>query len=277
MDISQGSINEGKKPDRLAAIRALLIDLDGTLYRGENLLPGAKELFAFLNANRYKYCLLTNNSTVTALQYQTKLARLGIDVDGSFILTSGNAVADYLRRASPSGGGVYVVGEGGLREAVVGSGFVLDDVSPGYVVVGLDRQFCYQKLSVACRAIRNGAILIGANSDNTFPVEDGLLPGAGALLSSIVACSGARAVVVGKPNSHLLSLAIKRLGVVKAETAVVGDRIDTDILAGKRSGMQSILVLTGVTTSEELERSRIKPDHVFQNLYGLLAALEASH
>lgn len=275
-DTSRGSTITGKTSHNLAHLRTLLIDLDGTVFRGEALLPGAKEFFAFLGANHYKFVLLTNNSTSTPRQYRQKLRRMGIDVDESYIFTSGVAVAGYLQRKAPKSARVYVIGEAGLREAVLGAGFRLDDVSPDYVVVGLDREFNYQKLTVACRAIRNGAKLVGANSDMTWPIEDGFLPGAGALLSAVATCAGARPLVVGKPNTHLLSLAIERLGAKRQETAIVGDRIDTDVLAGKRARIETVLLLTGVTEPAELDRSRIKPGYVFRDLRHFQAALEQS-
>ncbi|MCL5264923.1 MAG: HAD-IIA family hydrolase [Chloroflexi bacterium] len=258
---------------QLASLRALLVDLDGVVYRGSTLLDGSTEFFRFLNAKCLAYCLITNNATSTPTQVARKLKDLGIEIAESSIFTSGQAAARYLTRQAPVGTGVYIVGEDGLRQPLLEAGFRIDDVAPGYVVVGLDREFTYKKMAIACVAVRRGAKLIGTNPDKTFPVEEHLLPGAGALLASITSCSGARPTVVGKPSAEMLKLAIEHLGVRKRETAIVGDRLDTDVLAGKRAGITTILVLTGVASQEDLSRSRIAPDYVFRDLNELRAAM----
>ncbi|MBI2952810.1 MAG: TIGR01457 family HAD-type hydrolase [Chloroflexi bacterium] len=258
----------------LAHLRALLIDLDGVVYRGSEVLPGAKEFFDFLSARNLAFCLLTNNSTATPAQYVCRLACVGITVNESAVLTSGEAAAQYLQKRGPSSAGVYVIGEEGLRQPIARAGFRFDGVAPDYVVVGLDREFTYDKMAVACLAIRNGARLIASNPDTTFPTERGLLPGAGAILASITASTGKRPVVVGKPNTRMLTLAMERLGVGREETAIVGDRLDTDVLAGRRAGITTILVLTGVTTPSDLARSRLQPDWVSPDLTHLRSALE---
>ncbi len=262
----------------LARLRNLLIDLDGVVYRRNVLLPGAKEFFDFLYAKGYSFGLLTNNSTATPAQYAQRLADMGINASESVIFTSGDAVARYLVKTAPKGARVYIIGEDGLRQPVLEAGFQLDEISPDYVLVGLDRKFSFDAMAKACMAIRRGAKFIASNPDKTFPVERGLiLPGAGALVASIVACTDVHPVIVGKPNKQMLLLAMERLGATKMQTAIIGDRLDTDVLAGKRAGVHTILVLTGVTSEEDLNRSKIKPDYVFRDLEHLRSALAQSN
>lgn len=273
---SPGSTTSEKMPPNLARLRTLLIDLDGVVYRGNTPIPGAEDFFDFLRAQGYDFGVLTNNATATAAQVARRLAKMGIDVSESAIFTSGDAVARYLKKREPKGARVYIVGEAGLLEPVLQAGFELDETSPDYVLVGLDRKFDYEKMAKACLAIRRGAELVASNPDTTFPSERGLLPGAGALLASIVACTEARPTIVGKPNKEMLLLAMERLGATREQTAIIGDRVDTDVQAGRRAGIATILVLTGVTSQEDLDRSRLRPDYVFRDLRELRARLEAA-
>ena len=258
----------------LDSLRTLLIDMDGVLYRGPYALPGAAELFAVLRSIGIGHNLITNNSSRTPQQYLNKLAGLGIDVAPEQLLTTGQATAAYLREICPEGAPVFVIGEEGLVQPVEEAGFWLDDRSPRYVLVGLDRGFSYEKLKVATHAVMAGAELIASNPDVTFPTDEGLLPGAGAFLAAIYACTGAKPLVIGKPETRTLEIAMRRLGAAPEQTAIIGDRLETDILAGKRAGIGTILVLTGISTRADLESSECQPDYVFEGMPDFIAALE---
>ena len=258
---------------RLRHLRGLLIDLDGVVYRGDHPLPGVPEAFVRLQQSRFPFVLITNNSTLSVDAFQAKLERMGIHVDSGQILTSAEATADFLARLAPTGGRVFIIGEQGLRSAVLARGFEASAQRPDFVVVGMDRQFDYAKLALALRAIRAGARLIGANPDATLPTEAGELPGAGALLAAISAASGAQPTIVGKPAPALFELAARRLALPPQAVGVVGDRLDTDILGARHAGMFSVLVLTGITSTSALKEAQVRPDLVMRSLAELIDRL----
>lgn len=248
--------------------------MDGVIYRGNSLTPGVKEFFNFLRSKGIKFGLITNNAQRTARQYVEKLKSLGITVEEERILPAGEATARYLAQTAPRDSRVFVIGEDGLVEPLRQAGFVLTDEQPDYVVVGLDTSFTYEKLATACRAIRRGARFVASNTDATMPVEDALMPGAGSLVAAVETCSGAKPLVVGKPETAMLEMAMARMGVKAGEAAIVGDRLETDVVGGKRAGLTTILVLTGVASRDQVEQSDVKPDYVFENLIELRLALE---
>jgi 4-nitrophenyl phosphatase len=260
--------------ERPLAPRALLLDLDGVIYRGQQVLPGAHALFAWLQAHRIPYRLLTNNATLTPRQYQAKLRALGIRVPAASVLTSAVATAAYLRETAGPGARVFVIGERGLRQALRAAGCVLVDRQADYVVAGLDRTVCYPRLAAACLAIASGAAFIGTNPDPAFPTEEGLWPGAGAIQALLTACTGVRPRVIGKPEPTMLTQAVRQLGVAPSDALMVGDSLLTDIAGGRAAGIPTALVLTGVTCPDELARASIQPDHVFRDLDELVAALQ---
>ncbi|MBX5491700.1 MAG: TIGR01457 family HAD-type hydrolase [Chloroflexi bacterium] len=264
-------------PDPRLAPRALLIDLDGVIYRGRQVLPGAHALFAHLHQHRIPYRLLTNNATLTPRQYQAKLRAMGIRVPATSVLTSAVATAAYLREVAGPGARVLVVGERGLRNALRAAGCVLVDRQADYVVAGLDRTVCYPRLTAACLAIAAGATFIGTNPDPAFPTEEGLWPGAGAIQALLTACTGVRPRVIGKPQPTMLEQALRQLGVAPADALMVGDSLLTDVAGGRAAGVPTALVLTGVTRASDLAAATVRPDHVFRDLAELLAALGARH
>lgn len=257
----------------LHRLRGLLIDLDGVVYLGDTLIPGAREFFATLCERGMPYLLVTNNSSRTRAQFAGKLSRLGIPVSEEQVLTSAEVTAEYLSRRARAGAGVFIVGEEGLAEAVGRYGFRTDVEPVEYVLVGLDRAFDYRKLALAIRYVRAGAALVGANPDRTLPVEGGVLPGAGSLLAAVEAGAGVRAEVVGKPEPVIFELGARRLGLPAGDVAVVGDRLDTDILGARRAGMRAILVLTGISRRADLADSPVQPDLVVDDLPALARAL----
>jgi len=263
---------------KLKAVRAFLIDVDGVLYVGRRPMPGAAEFIRHLREEGIPFLLLTNNSTRTPAQYVAKLLRMGIEVEEEHIFTSAQATALYLEEEAP-GATVYVIGMEGLRQALMDKGFRLVEKADGvdFVVVGMDIRLTYEKLRQATLAIRRGARFIGTNPDKTFPAEEGIVPGNGAILAALEAASGVAPTIIGKPERAIFELALKRLGTSPPETAVVGDRLDTDVLGGQRAGLVTILILSGITTPDDLRRSPIRPHFVFQNLKRLLEEMAPAH
>jgi len=256
---------------RLTLIQGFIIDMDGVLYRGKRPLAGAGEFIELLQAEGTPFLLLTNNSTRTPAQYVDKLRRMGIEVGEEAILTSGQATAMYLERVAP-GARVYVIGEEGLQTEIARRGFAIVEEDVEFVVVGMDTRLTYDKLRIATLAIRRGAAFIGTNPDRTFPAEEGIVPGCGAILAALEAATDVRPLVIGKPQRAIFDLALARMGTDRGATAVLGDRLDTDILGGKEAGLLTILILSGVTSRRDLEGSSVVPDLVFEDLDQLRAA-----
>jgi 4-nitrophenyl phosphatase len=257
--------------------RGLLVDLDGVVYHGDRVIPSAPGFFRFLRTRRIPFLLTTNNSTLGPPQYVEKLARMDIEVAESEVLASADATASYLQQQSPGGGRVYVIGESGLKRAIEAAGFTLAESAADYVVVGLDRQLTFEKLTTAVRLVRAGAQFVGPNPDTTLPTDDGIIPGAGASQAFIAAASGGiRPTIIGKPEPTMLLIGCQRLGTSPSDTAIIGDRLDTDIVGGQRAGLQTFLVLTGVSTREEAAQATPSPDRVFPDLPALQSAIEAA-
>jgi 4-nitrophenyl phosphatase len=250
----------------LRQINNLIVDMDGVLYRGQESLPGAREFLTYLVEERVPFVLATNNSTLTPGQYVAKLAGMGMEVTEDCILTSGQASALHLARVVPAGTKVYAIGEDGLLSALREQGFQLTEKGVQYVVVGMDRQLTWDKLRGAALAIRAGATFLGTNPDTTLPTEEGLVPGNGANLAALEAATGIAPLVIGKPQATLLELAMHKMGVTHDGTAIIGDRLETDILGGRNAGITTVLVLSGIATREELEDSPYHPDLVFDGI-----------
>lgn len=257
----------------LCAFNAALLDMDGTLYRGQTALAGVRELLAFFDEQQIAYACVTNNSTLTPEQYEAKLAKMGLQVSAARVITSSVATRRYLEERAPRGTRTYAIGMRGLHEALFGDGyFVLDEQRPEYVVVGLDSEATYAKFRIATLAIRAGAAFIGTNPDLTLPTEEGLLPGAGALLALLRASTGMEPTVIGKPGPTMLHAAVQLLGADPARTLVIGDRLDTDIAGGRAAGLATALVLTGVSTAAEAKTTPHTPDLIYADAPDLLAA-----
>lgn len=219
---------------------------------------------------------LTNNSTRTRAQYAERLRRMGIECQEHEVITSGYATAEYLHSVAPDGARVLVIGEEGLKVELRLAGLSLSENGPvEFVVVGMDRGFTYEKLRRAQQAILEGAEFIATNPDSTYPMEEGLIPGAGSIVAAVEKASGRRPKVIGKPEPFMLELALRLSGARREESVVVGDRLDTDILAGNKVGMVTVLVLTGVTTEDEARRAKgeLRPKFVIPDLRGLAGVL----
>lgn len=249
-----------------------LIDLDGVIYRGNEPLPGAKAFVHWLEANHKKYLFLTNNSFATGTQILAKLQRLGIATDNAHLLTAGQAAVQYIARRFP-GGTVYVVGEKPLMQLVEAQGLTvasLEAQQADAILVGLDRGFDYEKMTHAANAVRAGALFVTINRDPVLPIAGGFIPGCGALAAAVEVSSGVSPEVVGKPEPRLLEEAMRLLESPPAETVMIGDTLSVDILAGHNAGTHTILVLSGSSSRKDLEKSPLKPDHVYENLADMM-------
>lgn len=264
------------EPTNLSRFRAVLFDLDGVVYLGSTPLPGAAAIFKWMDRTDRPYCLVTNNSTKTPAQYQEKLRAMGVEVPIRTVFTSALATARYLLKQYPAGTAIFRIGEVGLTEALVEAGFRLVVDGPELVCVGLDQDLTYAKLQTACLAIRAGAPFIATNPDRTLPTEIGLVPGCGSILAALQTCTDVAPMVIGKPSATMIDLAIELLGVTKEETAIIGDRLDTDIEAGAAAGIATVLVLTGVHHLADIPSFPVAPDYVVDDLIQFRQALEGA-
>jgi 4-nitrophenyl phosphatase len=257
----------------LRSIRALILDMDGVLYRSTEPLPGAAEFIDLLQQESTPFLVATNNAMRTPAEHAQRLQSMGIPLREEDLLTSAQATALYLKRIAPPGAKVYLMGSDGLRSEIERQGFVLVSWDEAhYVVVGIDWRLTYQQLKEATLAIRRGIPFIGTNPDKTFPTPQGEIPGCGAILAALEAATGVTPTIIGKPQPTLYEMAIERLGADRTTTAAIGDRIETDIAGAKNAGLVSILVLCGVTSCEKLTASLIQPDLVFNDLRELAKA-----
>lgn len=246
--------------------RGYLLDLDGTVYRGNRAIPEAVRFVEYLKQSGLPFLYLTNNSSQTAETVAERLTRMGLPASPEEVYTSAMATADWLSEREPGGAGVLVIGEEGLRRALTERGFTLTNRDPAYVVVGIDRAFTYDRLAEAARAIRSGAVFVATNRDPALPTEDGLMPGNGSLVAAVAVASGCEPVVIGKPEPGIVRYALQRLGCEPQETLIVGDNLHTDIEAGANCGMDTLLVLTGYSTREDAERYPVRPTYVAADL-----------
>lgn len=261
----------------LGDVRAVVSDMDGVLWRGDLPLPGLRDFFALLRRRRLPWALATNNSSRSRSDYVRKLAAMGVaGVPADCIVTSGTATAAWLRHRYAPGTRVHVFGGAGLGEELRAAGFCVADEDVAVVVAGLKRDLCYEDLHRASHLIRNGARFVGTNPDVTFPAADGIAPGAGSLLAALQAASGVEPVIIGKPHAPMFEAALHLLGSAPAQTLMIGDRMNTDILGAARLGMRTALVMTGIATRAELEASEVQPDVVCESLAALVRAWDAA-
>ena len=263
--------------------RAVLLDLDGVVYRGEQVLPGARELVEWLDTSGRRTLYLSNNSIATPAEVAAKLARLGMPRPEGRVLTAGWAAAQLLARRFP-GGRVYVLGLPSVARMVEEAGLRLawqeavDGPTPDAVLVALDRSLTYDRLRRGLRAVLEGAAFIAVNRDPRLPVEDGFEPGTGSIAMALQYASGQEAEIVGKPAPGIVLEALRQLGVPREQALMVGDGLDLDVPAGRAAGMDTALVLTGLTTAAQVAAapSDQQPTYVFADLPALLAALQGA-
>src|SRR2546421_2283728 len=253
-----------------------LIDLDGVIYRGNELLPGAKEFIDWLQDNHKKYLFLTNNSFASETQVLEKLARLGIVTGAAHLLSAGQAAVQNIARRFP-GALVYIVGEPPLNDLVLQHHLQIAPLNAqqaDVVLVGLDRHFDYQKLTGAVLAIRAGAHFVAINRDALLPVVGSFVPGCGTMVAAIEAGTGVIPEIVGKPEPTLLQEAMHLLQSQPEETVMIGDGLAVDILGGKAAGTHTLLVLSGKDSREDAAQSPIKPDYIYQDIAAVVTELQ---
>lgn len=246
-------------------IKGFICDMDGVIYHGNRILPGAADFVNWLRQNKKEFLFLTNNSGYTKRELQQKLARMGIEVSEEHFYTSALATAAFLKEQSP-GCSVYAIGEAGLLNALYDAGITMNDVNPDYVVIGEGKSYSIDTLTKATNLVLKGAKLIGANSDVSGPIEKGIMPACGALIAPIEIATGKRAYFCGKPNPLMMRTGLKLLGCHSAEAVMIGDRMDTDIISGMEAGMSTVLVLSGVTDMEDLKAYAYKPNLVLEGV-----------
>jgi NagD protein len=242
-----------------------LIDMDGVIYRGNDLIPGAAKFINGLIEREIPFLFLTNNSQRTRRDTAIKLNRLGIAVMEKHIFTCAMATARFLKTQKPNGT-AYVIGEGGLLNALYHNGYAVVDSDPDYVVVGEGRTLNWEMMEKAVRMIKNGAKLIATNLDPNCPTAHGLRPGCGAIVALLETATGVKAFSVGKPSPVMMRAARKELGLQTAETIMIGDTMETDILGGVQMGYKTVLVLSGGTQQEDLARYTFEPDLVVESI-----------
>ena len=255
--------------------KALILDMDGVLWRDTQPIGDLPEIFTRIRDRGLKFTFGTNNSTKTTDEFLHTMSGFGVELEPWQIITSSLAMAEALKRNFPNGGPVFLIGENGIEQALIDSGFQpvqdpQDCARPVAVVVGFDRLCTYAKLRRATLLIRAGIPFYGTNPDKTFPTPEGLVPGAGSLLAAISAASDIQPKVIGKPSPELFCLALERMGTTPDVTLVVGDRLETDITAGQAAGCKTAVVLTGVATREQAETWNPKADFIAENLSALV-------
>ena len=265
---------------KLQKYKTILLDGDGVLWKANQPIPGIKPFFDQLDTLGIRWALLTNNNTRTAQDYIDKLENFGIQTGPSSVFTSSTVTADYLLEKYGKDAILHVVGMDGLIRTLKDSGFQftcgeeLPENGVTAVVAGMDREINLQKITIAMRLIMSGADFIATNTDGSFPTPDGIYPGTGTVIGALQFASGTEPYVVGKPQPAIFQTALKALGSKTEDTLMVGDRLNTDILGANQLGIQTAAVLTGVTSSDEINQSEIKPDFIFDDIRALHLALE---
>ena len=250
---------------QLRTKEGFICDMDGVIYHGNNLLPGVREFVNWLYEEKKSFLFLTNASERSPKELQQKLLRLGLEVDESHFYTSALATAKFIHSQAP-GCSAYVIGGPGLVNALYDAGITMNDVNPDYVVVGEGRSYSLDTLTKATNLVMAGAKLIGANSDVSGPIEDGIAPACRALVAPIEMATGKQAYFCGKPNPLMMRTGLRMLQCHSAEAVMVGDRMDTDVISGLESGMSTVLVLSGVSTRETLNTYAYRPSIVLDGV-----------
>jgi NagD protein len=254
-----------RNTNELKEKKGFICDMDGVIYHGDRLLDGVLGFVNWLIENRKSYLFLTNSSERSPLELKQKLDRMGLAVDESHFYTSALATAKFLASQAP-GCSAYVIGAPGLHNALYDVGIVMNDVNPDYVIVGETRNYNYESILRAVAHVLNGAKLIGTNPDMTGPTENGIAPACRALVSPIELATGRLAYYIGKPNALMMRTGLRLLGVHSDEAVMIGDRMDTDIIAGIETGLDTALVLSGVTSRPDIELFPYRPTFIFEGV-----------
>jgi len=251
-----------------------IFDLDGTIYRGEKLIPGAKETIEKLKSLSKKIVYLSNKPIQTREDYAAKLNRLGVSTEPAEVINSSLVMARWLSRQAP-GATIFVIGEPPLIAEMRRGGFRISEnpEEVQYVIASFDRSFDYRKLNIALQAIKKGAHFVATNPDRTCPVEGGEIPDCAAMIGAVEGATGKHVeVIVGKPSDIMIQVAVEAMGLRPQDCLLVGDRLETDMVMGKKAGMATALVLTGVTNRETLRNSSFQPDYVWESVAEMLKA-----
>ncbi|MDC2841937.1 TIGR01457 family HAD-type hydrolase [Limosilactobacillus mucosae] len=247
--------------------QGFFIDLDGTVYRGKDKIPAAARFVRRLQQNQRQILFVTNNSTRSPQEVAENLrVNHDIDVTSANVYTSAMATADYLDQHAGQKRRVYAIGERGLKDALLNKGMELTDQSPDYVVVGLDRNVTYEQFKIATLAIRTGATFIGTNGDTNLPSEEGMIPSAGALVELVRYATQQEPIMIGKPQKTIIEMALKASGLKKSEVLMVGDNYQTDVKAGINTGVDTLLVYTGLSKPADIKQEKIKPTYTVDTL-----------
>ncbi len=258
--------------ESLRAKKGFICDMDGVIYHGNNLIDGVIPFVNWLLETEKNFVFLTNSSERTPQELSKKLERMGLCVPEKHFYTSALATASFLKNQCP-GGSAYVIGEAGIMNALYDAGICMNDVNPDYVVMGDTRTYNFEKIEKAIALVLGGAKLIGTNPDITGPTEAGIMPATGALISPIEIATGKKAYFVGKPNPLMLRHAMKVLGCHSEETAIIGDRMDTDIVAGIETSLETALVLSGVTSENMLGNFPYRPKYILNTVGDIVKGL----
>ena len=245
--------------------KGFICDMDGVIYHGNKILDGVAEFINWLIENDKKFVFLTNSAERTPHELSMKLERMGLKVSPDHFYTSAMATAAFLKSQNPDCT-AYVVGEAALTKALYDQGIYMNDINPDYVVVGETRTYNIEKLEKAIELVNKGAKLIGANPDITGPTEKGIMPATGSLIAPIEIATGKKAYFVGKPNPLMLRHGLKKIGCHSEEIAFIGDRMDTDIIAGIESNVDTVLVLTGVTATTDIDKFPYRPKYILDSV-----------
>jgi NagD protein len=256
-------------------IRSWLMDMDGVLVREQNAIPGANEFLTRLRELGLPFLVLTNNSIYTPRDLTARLRRAGLDVPESSIWTSALATAQFLEDQRPSGT-AFVIGESGLTTALHDHGYTMTETDPDYVVLGETRTYSFERITQAIRLVSAGSRFIATNPDNVGPTPDGPLPATGSVAALISRATGVDPYYVGKPNPLMMRSALNAIEAHSESTAMIGDRMDTDVVSGLEAGLETILVMTGVTTPGEAERYSYRPSKIVDSVADVIPMLEAA-
>ncbi len=255
-------------------IRLLILDMDGVLWRGDEPIGDLPLIFDRIRRRGCHVVLATNNSSRTPGQFVEKLAKFGVRLNGSQIVTSSQAAAYYMQKRFPDGGPVYIIGETGLTQAMIESGFYQDDKNVLAVISGLDRNLTYEQLKRAALLIRGGAEYVATNQDRTLPTPEGQIPGAGTIIAALEAATGVKPYIAGKPAPEMYRFALEKLKISPDQALIVGDRLETDIAGAQTLGCKSALVLSGVSTREQGLAWDPSPDIIARDLNAVLDRIE---
>lgn len=251
--------------------QGFICDMDGVIYHGDKILDGVREFVNWMIENNKKFVFLTNSPERTPHELSMKLERMGLSVTPDHFYTSAMATAEFLHSQAP-GCTAYVIGEASLSKAMYDLGIYMNDVNPDYVVVGETRTYCFEKIEKAIALVGAGAKLIGTNPDTVGVTDRGIMPATGSLVAPIEIATGKKAYFVGKPNPVMIRHGLKRLGCHSEDIAFIGDRMDTDIIAGIESNVDTILVLSGVTAREDIGNFPYRPKYIFNGIGDILEA-----